>query len=781
MKVPLDRLGSDDKLKYFAYGSNLRIEQMKDRCDDYRAEPTTPRLAKAIGWRLHFPRYEKSRNGGVASIERDDTGVVWGVVYELTVADWHLLNRSEEYDPTRDPQLNSYNWRTITVTTVGRDGEDSEEVGTYIATIDQEHLPSATYIDIIIAGARERKLPIEYIRELMNLQRIAAPGSSDMDVAIVGGGIAGLYCAYKLRYKKRFWLFEATERIGGRIWSTRILDGKPATGVFDSTRLKDLDFCAEFGPMRIELEQQQCLSDLLTKDLGITKVGGDFEPFPPYGSPTSEHDPKYELRDEEIEHQNPMDLMLLAFARILNRLRVPTSSDDPFWPKLDDGKSDGTGREAREFRACLDEALSGLRVCATGSQKWKKVFRAWIDKLEEPDYQNFRKYAVFEDGTKFGTPLYAMGFWNLLTDVLSHHAVMKIRDFGTFYHLINENPNAVVWLIFWLRGLKTSQTMKGVVGGMERIPEELRKRIPLECVWTSSKLVGISLSSIDPTRVTLQFGGKAATETIATEHVILALPKAPLEELVVTNAAVFDQQTCDDLDSVFGFPMVKLFFIVTKRWWPKNTAKWTNRYATLLPTRELHFISSRRHGSKRGMVLIYTDRPASAFLANYVLRPGSQEAPEWGSGKTNGRLMKKALQYLRESGNRSTTEDNFELYGIRDWGRRPYSGANHAWRPERQSWRVLRRLSAFALAGSSVPSQKNIHVCGEAYSDYHGFMEGALRSAAHVLHTIDNRGFRTKTPWLCPEPERDWEDHRLALPRPCGQSRPPKQGHRVKS
>lgn len=96
-----------------------------------------------------------------------------------------------------------------------------------------------------------------------------------------------------------------------------------------------------------------------------------------------------------------------------------------------------------------------------------------------------------------------------------------------------------------------------------------------------------------------------------------------------------------------------------------------------------------------------------------------------------------------------------------DWGRAPYGGAAHAWRPERRASDVLCSLAAFNLTGSS--GQANVHVCGEAYSDYQAFIEGSLRSALHVLHLIDpNRMQRidkikavyTMTPWLCPKGDR---------------------------
>jgi monoamine oxidase len=42
-------------------------------------------------------------------------------------------------------------------------------------------------------------------------------------------------------------------------------------------------------------------------------------------------------------------------------------------------------------------------------------------------------------------------------------------------------------------------------------------------------------------------------------------------------------------------------------------------------------------------------------------------------------------------------------------------------------------LKAFSLTGRG---RKNVHICGEAYSDYQGFIEGALSSAEETLRTL---------------------------------------------
>jgi monoamine oxidase len=572
--------------------------------------------------------------------------------------------------------------------------------------------------------------------------------------AIIGGGIAGLYCAYRLTEKGEvgFLIAEETNHLGGRIWSTRVLEN--GNILPDATVLKPnkklgfclgrqrLEFCAEFGPMRLELELQELLKELLLKKLGMHEKT-DLEPFPPYGSPTSEHDPKYELKGEELEQATPFDLLILAVVRVLGRLQAAETSDE-------------SGEGIHNLDNKLKKLVENLnRAVATRQLSWKNTLIDWIKTLGESDYQNIRQYGIFDDGTKSddgtrkGTPLWNMGFWNLLSEVLSHHAVMKIRDLGTFYHLIPENPNAAEWLIFWLRGLRTSEQMVGIRGGMQRITHAMVKKIGKDRIVPGHKLIGIAAS--ESGRVALKFANGTAWEA---ERVILALPKAPLEELVRANKESFYKTLLQDLDSVFSFPMLKLFLIVKERWWDEDVTR-TNRYATLVPTRELHYRRSGLQESKKGIILLYTDRPASSFWANYVTQSGAQTEPERGGHSDNPRLVNKVLEYLKEYGLGNRDASEIQFYGIRDWGREPYHGANHAWRPERQSWKILERVSAFTIGDRKThildPARgATVHICGEAYSDYHGFIEGALRSAAHVLHKMKPNDFPdTPTRWLC--------------------------------
>ncbi len=78
---------------YFAYGSNLDVEQMHRRCPGSRQIG----VGCLRSYRLDFNRYSSSWGGGVADVVPDDGNVVWGLVYELTREDLDSLDEWEGY------------------------------------------------------------------------------------------------------------------------------------------------------------------------------------------------------------------------------------------------------------------------------------------------------------------------------------------------------------------------------------------------------------------------------------------------------------------------------------------------------------------------------------------------------------------------------------------------------------------------------------------------------------------------------------------------------------
>lgn len=559
---------------------------------------------------------------------------------------------------------------------------------------------------------------------------------------------------------------------------------------------KDLEFYAEFGPMRVELDKQLLLKALLDF-LGIKEEsaeetksaaeetkkdpadGPKLIPFPSYSSPGDSHDPQYDLRPEE-KGKSPLQLLKMAMLRIVLRLKVTDS--DP---------SDGFCERKKKLH-------NKVTVASVTQENVDRVFDEWLKELTHPQY-----WDIQTTGELDGIPLYSMGFWNLLSDYLSHDAILKLRDLGTFYHLIAENPNAAEWFVWWLIGLGSSEGLKGIHGGMECIIDSLYDKIREDKAGKGKVAVEKKhhLESLNQKLdgIYLNFADKDAAAG-PYQRVILALPKCAVEKAAYRNLAAFgDGQTAFSatpangkepekipklLKSAFAFSMVKLFVIVKNRWWGKTNR--ANRYATRVPTRELHYWAGLSKGdvqrdSNQGMVMLYTDRPASTFWANYVA-PGNQEdvnmarlvkSVKTSSDKSEApkdpnrltptvekRMLAKIVQYLNENNVPDITVDDIAWYGIRDWGRDPYGGANHAWRPERKYWITMAKLGDIQLVISTVNDRltvrrcgledqpsAHIHICGEAYSDYHGFMEGSLRSALYTLHRILG-GTEPRLEWL---------------------------------
>lgn len=591
------------------------------------------------------------------------------------------------------------------------------------------------------------------------------------DTVVIGGGIAGMYCSLRLAQKeRRVALFEKSNHWGGRIETVFMGKGK--------------EFKAEFGPMRYEEKGQKLLRNLLDE------LNLEYSPFPPYQSAKPQW-PDYNIQDPEAKRwqEDPLNLLEMGILKVLGMYR--------------DGMS----------KAEMDKEI------ATFEQQ---------EPATAPEYDfDILRQTARQGGKPNGELLHTRGFWNALSDVLSHRAILKIRDVGNFYHFISENPNAIEWIIFWLRGLQPNDRLVGIKGGSAQITKKLLKKLDEFDNLTRKSHQELRGIRSEGELVRLYFKGEI--EEVLARHVILAMPKKPLLRL----SPYFPETIQKALDSVIAIPLLKVFFVTDSPWWDEDTQPQTGAYT--LPTREMHYYQehSLQLGQDRkqqyeaeldegvvsqqmrlefldagielpneitvekkkndtgwiiyytpyrksheyfirkedfsvfnkngkGMVMIYTDSPATEYWNDYILSPNHHERAEI---RGDLRLVERFFKYLAHGFEiekqdvdaceseilpncwlqfqcKSTQKIVEELkgtiedFGIRDWGKEPYGAACHAWRPNTKSWEVIVRLRAFSLI-SDRNKHKNIHVCGEAYSDYQGFIEGALRSAQGVLDWME--------------------------------------------
>ncbi len=575
------------------------------------------------------------------------------------------------------------------------------------------------------------------------------------DVVVVGGGIAGLSCARQLAARDcKVIVLEAANRFGGRI-ETGGLGPPPFPG--------NAPHRAEFGPMRFELDIQPLFAQLL-RDFNITAT--------PFSAPSSPEPPvEYPLAEDERLGDTPLpalELLKLGIFRLLGQ--------ETFIAKGKDGKP-------------------AVELSGQG--------RSWLGGLsDEKGFDELRREAPMPGTERL---LWEFGLWNALYTQLSPMAVAKILHFGTFYHLMPDNPNAAEWAVFWLRlfqlgGDRLSTIDAGVQVVSDALVDELERSHHVQLMADKQVLSVHPGPQGDRLQVESSDG-----RLITADHVVLALPKQPLEELDIA----LPKHIREDLDSVIAFPLLKVLCVTkTPPWWrpdppPAQNGAWN------APTRELHYLPARDPDDKDWqspdytMVLLYTDRPATAYWQPYLVEPDRHHSAEinrneelksalasvlfnihweWakdiaGMGDRTGRdalstpkgqQIISALRELFDTAMKDIEQDedlrrrlgekhpalvgdparilfhpkevqeqqveDIGDYAIRDWSRPPFGAGCHAWAPGARSWEVRERLAGFGLAEDE--ERISVHVCGEAYSDYQGFIEGALRSANDAVKSI---------------------------------------------
>ena len=156
-----------DGVAYFAYGSNMLRERLAARCSgvSFIGRATLP------GFRATFDKPSKD-GSGKGAFEPADCHDLAGVLWHVPEAELPALDRHEGvgsgYERWRAPVL--------------RESGQRIEALTYRATELRPGLrPYDWYLALVLAGAVQQGLPLEYIRELR-----ATPFNVDTDLRRLG-------------------------------------------------------------------------------------------------------------------------------------------------------------------------------------------------------------------------------------------------------------------------------------------------------------------------------------------------------------------------------------------------------------------------------------------------------------------------------------------------------------------------------------------------------------------------------------------------------------------
>lgn len=111
-------------------------------------------------------------------------------------------------------------------------------------------------------------------------------------------------------------------------------------------------------------------------------------------------------------------------------------------------------------------------------------------------------------------------------------------------------------------------------------------------------------------------------------------------------------------------------------------------------------------------------------------------------GMIRARLKQRLMQYINENHVPDITKADIIWCSIMDWGRLPYGAATM---PGAQNASFGKRWHSLATSACN-PAPKaqtpdgspppHVHVCGEPFADYTGFIERSLRSATYTMTKI---------------------------------------------
>ncbi|HEX2091785.1 MAG TPA: FAD-dependent oxidoreductase [Longimicrobiaceae bacterium] len=514
-----------------------------------------------------------------------------------------------------------------------------------------------------------------------------------LDVAIVGAGVSGVYSGWRLRSAhppRSVTVFEASDRVGGRLLSVE------PPGIENMV--------AELGGMRILPAVQPRIANLL-KVLNRGR-GNRIETYPfPVDEPAN------------IAYLRGVHLRLQDFTTHPDR--VP-------------------------YR------LNFLERGHTAGQIILNAIEQIVPGITAPGLTEYQRRRMARDCRFGGKPLYQQGFWQVLMRVISGEAYMLGMDAGGYQSTLS-NWNAADAIPWYLSDFGVEPKYEGFKRGFQQVPLTLAERFRKAggTLELNRHMTGFEVSA-DSGTVALHFteGG-----SVQARHLVLAVPRRSLDLLRPGSVFLQQREVRTLVESVTPRPLFKLFTTYEYPWWLPAGVE-AGRTVTDLPVRQTYYWpTDQGQPAKSGPAMLmasYDDGLNIGFWDGFRPKRGigwreNAERPlnlEYfkGRSETSGkegeeldwhryrapRAMVAELQRQLALIHGLSFTPEVQEAAFHDWGDDPFGGGWNSWNIGVKSWDVIKRI---VQPQPGVP----VYVCGEAYSDAQGWVEGALQTADLML------------------------------------------------
>jgi monoamine oxidase len=519
----------------------------------------------------------------------------------------------------------------------------------------------------------------------------------EIDIAVVGAGVAGTYCCWRLktgqsaegRPRREPILFEMSDRIGGRLFSVNVPDIPSIKG--------------ELGGMRFLETQRMVCSIAKHLNLGVS----DF----------------------------PMGGLLNISTLRGVRLRAACFTE---YPELVPYRL-LPGERGLAPGDLLVKAIKTVIPCATtlSPEQW------------EPIKQTSRWN---------GDHLYNWGLWNVLLStnhnapgnppVLSSEAYALLYEGGGYESLV-DNWNCAEAFQYLLADFPREAKYKRLLPGFQTLPETLAQKFEAAGgkIKKNHRLLSfVHKQADDDIVIDLDVRNEETSETCCytAKALILAMPQRSLQMLECQTEILQKKEVQELLKAVMPMPAYKALVGYPTPWWKEKLGITAGRSTTDLPIRQVYYMDSAPSPDTQSLMLAsYNDGRTDSFWsplwergkaekkyplrASAIGRPVRRLLPQE-QAELAPKDFVETLHTLTSAMHQLALDEIPEPYfaRVKDWTDDPFGAGWHFWRAGIKVWDVLPKVRQ-PIAG--IP----IYICGEAYTNQQGWVEGALISAEHVV------------------------------------------------
>lgn len=494
------------------------------------------------------------------------------------------------------------------------------------------------------------------------------------DVAVVGGGVSGIYVAWRLltanssTKAQSVSLFEASDRIGGRMHSTTP-PGAP-------------HLRAEMGAMRFPTTHKIVAG--IVQHLGL-----ETRPFPVNGANNL-----FYLRGQRFRQKEWGDIH----------------------------RASRYGLESEDAAKSVDELLI-------------QAIERYVPDAQRLDAQAWQN--VKQQRRALGMPLHQVPFEQLLLTAKGGEVLRIIRDAGgydSFYKGWNAGE-MMSWIMadFW--GSPSYLTLRD---GYDALPRRLALEAQQAGAEINFHHSLRSVSTTEDhgerlLRLTFKIGDNH--REVLARKVVLAMPRRAIEG-IDRSSFFFTESFSSDLRAVTAQQAAKCFLLFPKPWWSELGIQ-AGRSVTDLPIRQCYYMGAeceQRGADKQNqhaLLMIYSDDRHAAFW-NCLARSagttaGAGSANPWRSSCRDP-IVKELVRQVKDLHGEPGCIEEPAGWAHADWSRAPFGGAWHFWNANTKPWEVIPRIRQ-PVAGT------DLFVCGEAWSTDQGWVRGALTNAERLLQT----------------------------------------------